>query len=94
MGAKPDASNGLGGLVQGQAYSSHQRDNSPNPSNSNKNAGLVQGGAKQGLEAFISDHSNEHQIRRPSNGSSDVGSNPQPVVEIPHGYSTGVIGGS
>lgn len=92
IGTKPDASDRLGDLVQRQTHSSGRRDNSSDSRCSNRNVGMVRGGAGQGFEKAIPNYSNKHQRGRPSNGSSNMGSNSQLVVEIPHGHSSGVLG--
>lgn len=84
------AMNRMGYMVQGQSSGDTGRGNSLNPSDANRNSGMVRGRAGVSMEAPLSLNSNKHPNWRASFGSQSMES---PMVEISHGHSGDFLGG-
>ena len=72
----------LGYLASEQASGSSRRSHSPNKGIPDEGIGVVRRGVGPGVEEHIPNHSEEPQNRDNSTGSSGLGSNGQPMMEL------------
>ena len=75
---------GLGSLVQKQSGSGSGGGDYANKGYINGDVGLVQRETEQGLEALVPDNPNQCKDRQSASGSSDIGNNAKPLVEVSH----------
>ena len=92
-GSEPTSSIRMGHVVSEQNCGNSERGDRAYQSQSDRNAGMVQGGVGASVEAHLSLNPNKHQIRKPCIGPSCLEPHTQPVVEVPHGCSSSLDGG-
>ena len=90
----PSAAVELGDMVQEHGSWDSRRDNRADKGISNDVDGVAQRSTEERLEADFSSNTDQLQNRAPRLGPSGVGSHSQPMVEVHHGYSSAVLGGS
>ena len=90
----PSATVRMGHLVQEPSGGYSGRDNLSNKSDTDRDSGGVRRGAETGLEAYLPNNIRKHQIGESSIGAQGLVSHAQSVVEVPHGYSRGLVGSS
>ena len=83
----------LGHMVPKQDCDNTERDDCTDQGQSDGDAGLVRERAGPSLEAHISHNPIQHQNWESGTGPSGLESHTQPMVEIPHGCSSGFDGG-
>ena len=93
FGSEPISSIQMGHVVSEQNCGNSERGDRAYQSQSDRNARMVRRGVGARVEAHLSLNSNKHQIRTPCTGPSCLAPHTQPVVEVPHGCSSGLDGG-
>lgn len=84
----------LGNLVQGQSGNHSRRAGCADQSCTNDHNGEFRGGAPSSLEKPVSTNSSQWEKWNSGGGSSGVGINTKPMVEVHHGLATNLGGGS
>ena len=83
----------MGNLAQEQGDSNFRQNDRSDKSCSDGHSRLVQSNSVQCLEESISNNPHQHQKRGSGIGSSSLGSNTQPLVEVHNRHPVAVVGG-
>ena len=83
----------MGNLAQEQGDSNFRRNDRSDKSCSDGHSRLVRSNSVQCLEESISNNPHQHQKRGSGLGSSSLGSNTQPLVEVHNRHPIAVVGG-
>ena len=80
----PSAHNGMGNMAQKQGHCHPRRGDSPDQSCPDGHSGMVRRGLDRNMEVPLPDYSNQCENEESAAGSSDIGDNTEPMVEISH----------